>query len=79
MKIGEYWIPSAENADIATLAYDYLLFVVSNEQKDYMNNHKEEVKEYFENKFDLKVNTISFEPFWDGVEDCWECEVTFVQ
>lgn len=53
-----------------------LTFQVSEEQKEYMESHMDEVDEKLKNKMlGIAPHTIRFEPFWDGEEDAYYCEV----
>ena len=59
------WYQSAEMAEFIN---NELTFEVTEEQKEYMQKHMDEVYE----KLDA-VKRIDFEPFWNGVEDCFIC------
>lgn len=69
------WIQSLEIAQ--PIEDGVIYFEVSPEQKEYMEKHMWDVDEQFEWRYDAVVDSIEFEPFWNGVEDCFTCEVHY--
>ena len=65
-------------AEIAELNKGVLYFEVSEEQKDYMEAHLDEVDEklgrLFGGEDEAAPHTIRFEKDWNGVEECYVCE-----
>ena len=52
-------------------------FEVTAEEKDYLEEHLEELDSWCNNHFDKTPDTVRFEPFFNGVEDCFTCECYF--
>ena len=57
----------------------YLPFYVDTEQKEYLENHIDEIDDWCEDErhFGKKPVTIKFEEDWDGMEKCYTCECYF--
>lgn len=52
-------------------------FEVTTEQKDYLEEHMEELDEWCNNTLEMIPHTVEFEPFWNGVEDVYTCDCYF--
>lgn len=54
-----------------------LYFYVTTEQKEYLDNHTNEIDEWCESAIGEIPHTIRFEEDWDGTETCYTCECYF--
>ena len=72
LKDNESWLESVENTEMLE---GKVSFEVTKEQKEYMENHMDEVDEELEDMFDVVPNTIYFEPSCN--ENCFTCTAVF--
>lgn len=52
-------------------------FEVTTEEKDYIEEHMEELDGWCNNHFEMIPHKVRFEPFFNGVEDVYTCECYF--
>lgn len=67
----QQWVQSAE---LSNPLNGEFFFEVTNEQKEYMEDHISEVDEKLKHMIGVVPHTIKFEPFWNGIEDGYMCE-----
>ena len=67
---GESFAQNSENAIKNCEFY----FEVTTEQKEYLEEHFEELDGWFNVQFGLVPHTYKFEPFWNGTADVYTCE-----
>lgn len=53
------------------------MFEVTEPQKDYLEEHMEELDEWCNNHVGKIPHTVRFDSFWTGVEDLYDCECYF--
>ena len=73
-----FWKESASEAFAQNGVKDNeFSFEVTSEQKEYLEEHMEELDDWCDEHFDQIPHTVRFEPFFNGVEDVFTCECYF--